>query len=140
MNESEFLRDAGLFSASQHLDQLQAQCGPIYHQVSLQEQLRLKIRAISGVKKALQGKLTDFKLDHLVSAIVWLAVNERQSPSRPQRDCNDLDPPLQEAQWLNIYGSRVYEPSHWQAVQDLIRNKGGIKSLKMFGTAWLVTW
>lgn len=136
IEESNFLRDAALFTASQHLDQLQTRCGPFDQGL---EQLRLKIRAISGVKRALQST-AKFNVDHVVSAIVWLAVNERQSPSGPQKDWNDVNPPLQEAQWLHIYGSRVYEPFHWQAVQDIIRNNGGLSCLKMFGTAWLVSW
>lgn len=46
-----------------------------------------------------------------------------------------FDSPLRNAQWLNVYGNFKNVPEHMAAVIELLRLRGGVENLKLYGLA-----
>jgi hypothetical protein len=60
---------------------------------------------------------------------------EEEEPADP----SPFMSPLQNVQWLGVYGTRSYVMSHVNAVQEIIRRRGGIRSIKTVGLPWLIS-
>jgi len=51
---------------------------------------------------------------------------------------NPFNAPLKRMKWANLYGNIQYVPEHLKAVLDIIKFRGGIEKLKLYGLAELI--
>ena len=101
------------------------------------EQLYFKGEAIRGVSKSIrEGNYLES--DELIVIILLLAMNETDGEEKA--DWSPFPAPLRSLQWLNIYGTRTYYMPHIVAVQDIIKRRGGIRNLRTYSVAWLISW
>jgi hypothetical protein len=126
-----------LFTASVHLETLRGP-GSLSRKKIRLEQLYHKGEAIRGVNDALHDP-NYCQSDDLIQNVLFLAMNETREDEEPPDPSPFVDPPLQNAQWLGIYGSRNYVMSHVNAVQEMIKRRGGTRNLKAVGLPWLVS-
>ena len=126
-----------LFTASVHLETLRGP-GSLSRKKIRLEQLHHKGEAIRGVSDALHDP-NYCQSDDLIQNILFLAMNETKDEEEPPDLSPFVDPPLQNLQWLRVYGSRSYVMSHINATQEMIKRRGGIRNLKTVGLPWLVS-
>ncbi len=105
------------------------------------DHLRHKGQALKLVRQLVADQEMPLILDDLIMAIMYLAMNERAHFIGPLRDLGPFtpSPALRSAQWLNMYTGREANPSHWNAVQIVLRQHGGIQKLTKYGIAWLIS-
>ncbi len=138
-SQSRLVFHTTIFGASIHYDLISTPGHLINYPPHLKEQLRHKNLAIKELREILSHTENGYQLDSLIYAVLHLAVNERVFVMGPDKDGSPFQPPLQGGQWLDIYGSRTYDPMHWKAAQTLLNNHGGIRNLKSFGLAYILT-
>jgi hypothetical protein len=95
------------------------------------EQLYHKGEAIRGIYETLHDPKYCLS-DELIQSVLFLAMNE----TGEEEDLADPSPftgPLQNVQWLSVYGTRSYATSHVNAVQEMIKRRGGIRNIKAVG-------
>jgi hypothetical protein len=76
--------------------------------------------------------------DGVILAILHLAVNETTRRDL-SRDPSPFTPPFVDMQSLSFYGSRDYHSMHWNVICHLLRQLGGIHTIKLFALGWLIT-
>jgi len=126
-----------LFTASVHLETLRGPGSHSRKEIRL-EQLYHKGEAIRGVNDALRDPNYHLS-DDLIQNIIFLAMNETREEEEPPDPSPFVAPPLQNVEWLGVYGSRNYVMSHVNAAQEMIKRRGGTRSLKTIGLAWLIS-
>lgn len=126
-----------LFTASVHLETLRGPGSHSRKEIRL-EQLYHKGEAIRGVNDALRDP-NYYLSDDLIQNIIFLAMNETREEEEPPDPSPFVAPPLQNVEWLGVYGSRNYVMSHVNAAQEMIKRRGGTRSLKTIGLAWLIS-
>jgi hypothetical protein len=125
-----------LFTASLHLETLRGP-GSLSRNKIRTEQLSHKVEAIRGINEALRDPKYH-QSDELIQNILFLAMNET-GEEEELADPSPFMPPLKNVQWLDVYGTRSYVMLHMNAVQDMIRRRGGIRNLKTVGLPWLIS-
>jgi Fungal specific transcription factor domain len=125
-----------LFTASLHLETLRGP-GSLTRGKIRTEQLYHKGEAIRGLNKALSDP-NYCQSDEMIQNILFLAVNETGEEEEPA-DLSPFASPLQNVQWLGMYGTRSYAMSHVNAMQEIIRRRGGIRNIKAVGLPWLIS-
>jgi hypothetical protein len=125
-----------LFTASLHLETLRGP-GTLSRKKIRTEQLHHKGEAIRGINDALFDPKY-CQSDELIQNVLFLAMNE----TGEEEELPDPSPfiaPLQNVQWLGVYGTRRYVMSHVTALQVMIRRRGGIRNIKSVGLPWLIS-
>jgi hypothetical protein len=109
------------------------------HIMSLEsEQLRHRVKTIQSIREAVSTPGNGHNVEALLIAILILALNnDPTSPS--QTDRNPFTPPLKDMQWLSHYAQSRLHPSHWNAMQSLVKTYGGIENLTIYGLPWLLS-
>jgi hypothetical protein len=126
-----------LFTASVHLETLRGP-GPLSRKKIRLEQLYHKGEAIRGVNDALHDP-NYCQSDDLIQSVLFLAMNETREEEEPPDPSPFVDPPLQNVQWLGVYGNRNYVMPHVNAAQEMIKRRGGTRNLKTVGLPWLIS-
>ncbi|KAL2842436.1 hypothetical protein BJX68DRAFT_257743 [Aspergillus pseudodeflectus] len=106
------------------------------------QRLRIKGAVMNQVRqRLLQVDSTNIHQDQVedvVMSVLYLASNEHlESIRRPER--GPFSPPFRTLQSMEYYGSCEVHPLHWQTVQHIIEQRGGIHTLKLYGLGWLVS-
>jgi hypothetical protein len=79
-------------------------------------------------------------IEALIMSSLFLSLNDGVYIHGPIAGISGpFTPPLQSLQWLDNYASREVHPLHWAAVESLVCQLGGIRSLKSFGLPWLLS-
>lgn len=125
-----------IFSASVHQESVLKNRG-VRQTALASNRLRHKGRALKLVRELVSDPAKPYIVDDLLMAIVYLAMNERASLT--VKDSSPFMPPLGHAQWLDLYTGREVGLSHWNAVQIILRQHGGIQKLTKYGIAWLIS-
>ena len=118
-----------LFTASVHLETLRSP-GSLSRKKIRLEQLYHKGDALHDLNYR--------QSDDLIQNILFLAMNESREEEPPDPS-PFVDPPLQNVQWLGVYGSRNYVMSHVNAAREMIKRRGGTRNLKTVGLPWLIS-
>jgi hypothetical protein len=71
--------------------------------------------------------------DEIILAILILASHETVDMSQSRN--SPFDSPLRKAQWLNVYGNFQNVPEHMAAVVELLKLRGGVENLELYGLA-----
>jgi hypothetical protein len=106
------------------------------------QRLRIKGTVMNQVRqRLLQVDSTNIHQDQVedvVMSVLYLASNEHlESIRRPEQ--GPFSPPFRTLQSMEYYGSCEVHPLHWQTVQHIIEQRGGIHTLKLYGLGWLVS-
>jgi hypothetical protein len=139
MNESAgipVVLHALIFFASVHQESVLKNRG-VRQTALASNRLRHKGLALKLVRELVSDPAKPYIVDDLLIAIVYLAMNERASLT--VKDSSPFMPPLGHAQWLDLYTGREVDLSHWNAVQIILRQHGGIQKLTKYGIAWLIS-
>ena len=129
-----------LFSASVHKDlRLAADQRESTKLQSLKRTLRLKGAAIKTLRDSLSKGVATEEIDETIYAILCLAVNQHASlATRQSPDLTNFDAPFLGAQWLTMYGTMDFDPTHFAAILALVQRKGGIENVSAYSVGWLV--
>ena len=71
--------------------------------------------------------------DEIILAISILSSHETIDLS--ERKPSPFNSPLASTQWLNVYGNILYVPEHERAVMELVKIRGGLENVKLYGLA-----
>ncbi len=71
--------------------------------------------------------------DEIILAILVLASHEAMVEG--ERRGSPFNSPLRSAQWLNVYSSITYVEAHMKAVMELVKLRGGLENIEMYGLA-----
>ncbi|EXJ70432.1 uncharacterized protein A1O5_06500 [Cladophialophora psammophila CBS 110553] len=128
-----------LFSGSIHQEmRLYVEQSPANH-MRLSRQLRLKGAAIKTLRDSLAGGVAFDQIDETIYAILCLAVNQNASlTDRRTPDGSNFDAPFLGVQWLTLYGTMDFDPTHFAAIRALVQRKGGIANLEAYSLGWLI--
>jgi hypothetical protein len=102
------------------------------------EQLFHETEAFKWIRQQLQETGTA-NIDDLLMVIICLASNQCRQSKALAVDPKPFTPPLQSANWLNIYGSWDFSGPHWDAIVQLVKGIGGLDKLKEYGLPWVIT-
>lgn len=131
-----------LYSASLHLDALAIIHGATGHVFQRTEQLRLKglvmNQILDNLSHSNEPDISDEWADDMLMSILYLAANENLDKVTPLEK-GPFSPPFRELQLMEFYGSCDYHPLHWQTVQRIVLNRGGLHVVKLYGLAWLIS-
>ncbi|KAL3442797.1 hypothetical protein BJX65DRAFT_298712 [Aspergillus insuetus] len=130
-----------LYSASLHFDALPRIHGATGRLSSGTHPLRLKGSLMNQVRKKLStlnsANMHDDWVDDILMSILYLAANENMDQiGRPEDSL--LAAPFRSLQLMEFYGSCEFHPLHWQTVQHITLQKGGLMTVKLYGLAWLI--
>lgn len=105
----------------------------------IERHLQLKGSAIKTLREEFTREIVPEKIDEMIYAILCLSStqNATTSPSRLPDPTNFESLPL-ESQWLLLYGSIDWDPTHFNAVLALVRLAGGITKIRSYSLGWLV--
>ncbi|GFF51616.1 hypothetical protein IFM51744_07633 [Aspergillus udagawae] len=135
--ESNILIYTTLWAASCHRDVLRISYGfnPV---LDTRDQLYYKGRLLRLLREHVADYTNEEWRDGVILAILHLAVNETTRRDL-SRDPSPFTPPFVDMQSLSFYGSRDYHSTHWNVICHLLRQLGGIQSIKLFALGWLIT-
>lgn len=106
------------------------------------ERLRIQGSVMNQIRQSLStvnsNNIHEDKVEDLVMSILYLATNEHLEQIRPPEK-GPFSPPFRTLQSMEYYGSCEVHPLHWDTVQHIIRQRGGLSSLKIYGLAWLIS-
>lgn len=127
-----FLRHALLYCASAHLNWLKA---PVID--LLPEQLLHKGKALVALRQLISQPKEIHDMEDMVMAMAFLSLTcgTLSLPDTP----SPFTPPLKRLQWLDYYTSRQLQPVHWNAVQMIVKQIGGIQKLRKFAVPYLLS-
>ncbi|KAL3484156.1 hypothetical protein BJX62DRAFT_230483 [Aspergillus germanicus] len=106
------------------------------------QRLRIKGAVLNQIRQRLL-KLDSTNIHHdqvedVIMSALYLASNEHlESIRRPEK--GPFSPPFRTLQSMEYYGSCEVHPLHWQTVQHIIEQRGGISTIKLYGLGWLVS-
>lgn len=97
------------------------------------EQLEQKGQALRAVYQGLKDEVV-YLSDELIEGILALAAWERTGiyPA----EWSPFVAPL----WLHGHTTRTYSLTHMRVVYELIRRKGGVRTIRLHGVAWMMAW
>ncbi|KAF3387110.1 hypothetical protein F1880_001076 [Penicillium rolfsii] len=126
-----------LWAASYHRDVLRISYGadPV---LDIKDQLYYKGLILSMLRENVTEFTKEEWRDGVIMAILYLAVNETERRDLT-RDPSPFTPPFTDMQSLSFYGSRDYHTMHWGVVCNLLRQLGGIHTVKAFALGWLIS-
>lgn len=126
-----------LWAASYHRDVLRISYGsdPV---LDVQDQLYYKGRILNLLREHVVDFFKEEWRDGIIMAILYLAVNETARRDL-SRDPSPFTPPFVDMQSLSFYGSRDYHTMHWNVICDMLRQLGGIHTIKLFALGWLIS-
>ncbi|RHZ63604.1 uncharacterized protein CDV56_107578 [Aspergillus thermomutatus] len=126
-----------LWAASCHRDVLRISYGsnPV---LDTKDQLYYKGRLLRLLRDHVADYTKEEWRDGVILAILHLAVNETTRRDL-SRDPSPFTPPFVDMQSLSFYGSRDYHTLHWDVICNLLRQLGGIQSIKLYALGWLIT-
>ncbi|KUL84799.1 hypothetical protein ZTR_07284 [Talaromyces verruculosus] len=108
---------------------------PTYH-------LQLKGFVLNEIRRKLStvdgSDLQNDKVDDIVLSILYLAANENLDQIRPPEK-SPFSPPFRRLQSMELYGSCEFHNLHWQTVQHIILQRGGLPTVKLYGLPWLIS-
>ncbi|KAF4228604.1 hypothetical protein CNMCM6457_006811 [Aspergillus fumigatiaffinis] len=135
--ENNILIFTTLWAASCHRDVLRISYGfnPV---LDTRNQLYYKGRLLQLLRDHVADYTNEEWRDGVILAILHLAVNETTRRDL-SRDPSPFTPPFVDMQSLSFYGSRDYHSMHWNVICHLLRQLGGIQSIKLFALGWLIT-
>ncbi|KAF7181897.1 hypothetical protein CNMCM7691_001285 [Aspergillus felis] len=135
--ESNILIYTTLWAASCHRDVLRISYGsnPV---LDTRDQLYYKGQLLRLLREHVADYTNEEWRDGVIMAILHLAVNETTRRDL-SRDPSPFTPPFVDMQSLSFYGSRDYHSTHWNVIVHLLRQLGGIQSIKLFALGWLIT-
>ncbi|RHZ57071.1 hypothetical protein CDV55_105227 [Aspergillus turcosus] len=135
--ENNILIYTTLWAASCHRDVLRISYGfnPV---LDTRDQLYYKGRLLRLLRDHVADYTNEEWRDGVILAILHLAVNETTRRDL-SRDPSPFTPPFVDMQSLSFYGSRDYHSMHWNVICHLLRQLGGIQSIKLFALGWLIT-
>ncbi|KAF7125591.1 hypothetical protein CNMCM5793_001830 [Aspergillus hiratsukae] len=135
--ESNILIYTTLWAASCHRDVLRISYGfnPV---LDTRDQLYYKGRLLRLLRNHVADYTNEEWRDGVILAILHLAVNETTRRDL-SRDPSPFTPPFVDMQSLSFYGSRDYHSMHWNVICLLLRQLGGIQSIKLYALGWLIT-
>lgn len=140
MAESLLVTYSTLYLCSVHLSAHSLKNGASNRATIAERQLRYKGQALKLLRETLTHPEKGYDLDDTVGAILDLAGNEITSLADPtSNDSSPFMSPLEDAQWLSHLGAQEFNPAHWSAVYTLIKQYSGIRSIKIYGLAWLIS-
>ncbi|KAF4164736.1 hypothetical protein CNMCM6936_008789 [Aspergillus lentulus] len=135
--ENNILIYTTLWAASCHRDVLRISYGsnPV---LDTRDQLYYKGRLLRLLRDHVADYTNEEWRDGVILAILHLAVNETTRRDL-SRDPSPFTPPFVNMQSLSFYGSRDYHSMHWNVICHLLRQLGGIQTVKLFALGWLIT-
>lgn len=95
-------------------------------------EIRQKLSTVDG------NSLQNEEVDDIILSILYLAANENLDQIRPP-ERSPFTPPFRRLQSMEIYGSCEFHHLHWQTVQHIILQRGGLSTVKLYGLAWLIS-
>lgn len=102
----------------------------------IERHLQLKGTAIRALREEFRSEIVPEKIDEMIYAILCLSTTEHAEPSLP--DPSNFESLPLESQWLLLYGSIEFDPTHFNAVLALVRLAGGITNIRSYSIGWLV--
>ncbi|KAJ5369268.1 uncharacterized protein N7496_009028 [Penicillium cataractarum] len=127
-----------LWSSKYHEGVLRQISGVPEDSVGLKEQLTLKGLTLKALRKEVASYTRQKPLDSIIGCILVFAVNGTTS-ERLYRDPNPFTPTFTRLHGLEAYGSRDYDPLHWNILCELLEKNGGIEGLHYGALAWQVS-
>ncbi|PYI16903.1 hypothetical protein BO86DRAFT_443269 [Aspergillus japonicus CBS 114.51] len=132
-----------LYSASLHFNALPMIRGATKRaSLDTAEQLRLKgsvmIRIREKLSTVTQHNIGCDWVDDILLSILYLAANENLDQVKPP-ETSPFVPPFRSLQLMEFYGSCEFHPLHWQTVQHIVLERGGLETVKLYGLAWLIS-
>lgn len=101
--------------------------------------LTLKGEALTSMRATMMRGIPYDTIDAMIFAILSLAVNVHASIDHvvlPEKTV--FSRKLEEDQWVSLYAQLRFDSSHFAAIVALIRRKGGIQNVSLYGSGWLV--
>ncbi|PMD44709.1 hypothetical protein L207DRAFT_579639 [Hyaloscypha variabilis F] len=95
-----------------------------------------KLIVIQNIRDAVLTGGEEASRDEVLLAIVILATHDIVDVAEEKQ--MPFNSPLKKAQWLNFYGKIREVPEHVKAITDIVRLRGGIKSLKLPGLTEII--
>ncbi|KAL4947282.1 hypothetical protein BDW69DRAFT_120008 [Aspergillus filifer] len=131
-----------LYSASLHLDALQRIHGVTQPTLPTAQQLQLKGSVMNQIREKLstvnKSNMRNEWVDEILMGILYLAANENTAHIGPP-ETGPFIAPFRSLQLMVFYGSCEFHPLHWQAAQNIILQRGGLSTVKLYGLAWLIS-
>ncbi|PYH80529.1 hypothetical protein BO82DRAFT_417560 [Aspergillus uvarum CBS 121591] len=132
-----------LYSASLHFNALPMIRGATKRaSLDTAEQLQLKgsvmIRIREKLSTVTQRNIGCKWVDDILLSILYLAANENLDHVEPP-ETSPFVPPFCSLQLMEFYGSCEFHPLHWQTVQHIVLERGGLETVKLYGLAWLIS-
>ncbi|KAJ0417766.1 hypothetical protein BJY00DRAFT_325324 [Aspergillus carlsbadensis] len=125
-DRSPMVMQSMFYSALAHLHAL-----PILHNVP-------KSVATERLLKVDGSRIHQDQVEDVIMSVLYLASNEHLESIR-RSEKGPFSPPFRTLQSMEYYGSCEVHPLHWQTVQHMIEQRGGINTLKLYGLGWLVS-
>ncbi|KAJ0418378.1 hypothetical protein BJY00DRAFT_324894 [Aspergillus carlsbadensis] len=131
-----------LYSASLHRDALLRIRGATERASSTAQQLRLKGSVMNEIRQKLSTmdseSIHEDWVDDILMSILYLAANENiDQIGQPEK--SPFAAPFRSLQLMEYYGSCEFHPLHWQTVQHIVLERGGLSAVKLHGLAWLMS-
>lgn len=105
----------------------------------IERHLQLKGTAIRALREEFRSDIAPEKIDEMIYAILCLSTTENATILGPRLpDPTNFESLPLESQWLLLYGSIEFEPTHFSAVLALVRLAGGITNIRSYSIGWLV--
>lgn len=102
------------------------------------EQLAHENEAFKLLRKQLEDP-NSANIEDLLMVIVCLASNQCRQSKALAVDPKPFTPPLESANWLNIYGSWDFSGPHWNAIVQLVGRIGGLDQIREYGLPWVIS-
>jgi hypothetical protein len=125
-----------LFGAAVHMDVLRRP------RISLDNPIRLyhKVQTMKLLKEELRNP-EKMPLDDVILSALALGTNEVETMVNNTRyqTRSPFNSPLSSAQWLDVYGSMSSVPTHAIAMRSLVRRRGGLDKIELYGLAEILS-
>ena len=125
-----------LYGAAVHMDVLRRP------RLKLDNPVRLyhKVQTMKLLKEELRHP-DNMPLDDVILAALALGTNEVETMinNTKSQARSPFNSPLVSAQWLDIYGSMSSVPTHAVAMRSLVRRRGGLEKIELYGLAAILS-
>lgn len=102
------------------------------------EKLHHRGEALKSIREVISTGAKDYDVECLLLATLFLAMNNDEY-FEEYREPDPFIAPLANMQWLSHYSGCQMHPFHWNAIQVLVRQHGGIGNLTTFALPWLLS-
>jgi hypothetical protein len=101
--------------------------------------LQLKGDVIRTLREEFTREIAPGKIDEMIYAILCLSTTQNATTAAPRLpDKTNFESLPLESQWLVLYGSIDFDPTHFNAILALVRLAGGITNIRSYSVGWLV--